>query len=131
MGVDPAVQGVGFQLKGHGSRQHLVEHYPKGVDIRAGIQGFAPHLFGRGVASCADKSSPFLGAQAEGVIRQGFGHAKVEDFQLGDKLAILKNLLDEEVAGFDVAMDNASNLATLYLGLKRVGKVQPLTGLQG
>jgi hypothetical protein len=65
------------------------------------------------------------------VIRQGLGHAEVEDFQLRRELALLQDLLEKQVAGLDVAVNHAPNLAAIYLGAERVGKVQPFTSLQG
>jgi hypothetical protein len=65
------------------------------------------------------------------VIRQRFGHAEVEDLELRRKLAILKNALDKQVAGLDVAVNHAPNLAAFHVSSEGVGKVQPFTSLQG
>ena len=83
---------------------HLVHHGAGGIDVTAGIDGFAAQLLRRHVGQSAGDAARDLGEAARDVDfvarAQKYGEAEIENFQ-----AIFGG--DEEVGWFQIAVDYA------------------------
>lgn len=116
-------EGGGCAAERGGTGRHFIEHGAERKQVGAGIQFLATHLLGRHVGEGADDRSgdrKRLGATCGGQVRRAgqlarrrlLGQTEIQN--LGPPVTG-----DEEVGGFEVAMDDASGVR----GLQRIGKL--------
>ncbi len=95
--------------EGRPAGEHLVEHAPERVDVGARVELVAADLLGRDVVERADEGAGAGQCGRRGAALDPLGQSEVG--QVGVVPAVtLRMLLDEHVAGLDVAMDEPARV---------------------
>jgi hypothetical protein len=104
--------------------EHLVEDDAQRIDIGAFIEGFASNLLGSHVLGCTEDHP---GAGKPVVIRrdESLGDAEVNEDRFG------ANLIDEDVLGLEIAMQNISVMHGLDCPQNRIGNRGKLCSREG
>lgn len=115
--ADEGLEGFGVAAVGRLACQHLIEDDAEGVNIRGGGDGFLGDLFRAGVAGCEEAHAGDGGRRGIGGAGK-FGDAEVEEF--GGAFG-----RDEDVAGFEIAMDDHAFVGVLDGGADLLEELEP------